>query len=89
MIRPRIKSLPIAETLYLEIVVSIFVGTVLWWIDENFSLTAEEITKQLVRYVVSGISLAGDFAYLEESKFSFLHDTEIKLSGKRENLKNY
>lgn len=89
VIRPRINSLPIDETLYLEIVVSIFVGTVLWWIDDNFSLTPEEITGQLVRYVVSGMSLAGDFTYSEESKFPFLYGTEFKLSGKRENLKNY
>ncbi|QNK40952.1 TetR/AcrR family transcriptional regulator [Caproicibacter fermentans] len=58
-IRPRIKTLPIDETLYLEIVVSIFVGAVLWWIDENFSLSAEVIAEQLVRYVTSSISLWG------------------------------
>ncbi|WP_411677564.1 TetR/AcrR family transcriptional regulator [Caproicibacter sp.] len=86
-IRPRIKMLPIDETLYLEIIVSIFVGAVLWWIDENFSLSSEVMAEQLVRYVTSSISLWGLKA--EGTNLSFLNDIENKLSGKRENLKNY
>lgn len=81
-LHPDAVTYPISENLYLEIIVSIYVGTILWWIDRDFAPSPEQVAEQLVRYIVFGTSLVADFKPPSRSEFPFLYDKADKLSGK-------
>ena len=79
---------PIDEALYINIILSIYVGAILWWIDGDFALTPEEMTTQLTRYMIYGTSLVADFKPLPGSDCSVFYDTADSLSGKGKKIKN-
>lgn len=79
---------PIDEGLYIDIILSIYVGAILWWIDGDFALTPEEMTTQLTRYMVYGTSLVADFQPLSENGLSAFYHTADSLSGKGKKIKN-
>jgi AcrR family transcriptional regulator len=79
---------PIAEGLYINIILSIYVGAILWWIDGDFALTPEEMTTQITRYMIYGTSLVADFKPLPENECSVFYDTADSLAGKGKKIKN-
>lgn len=79
---------PIDEGLYINIILSIYVGAILWWIDGDFALTPEEMATQLTRYMIFGTSLVADFKPVPENECSVFYNTADSLASKGKKIKN-
>ena len=60
------KTFPISEDFYLQTIVSIFCGVIVWWIEGDFACSAEDMAEQTTSYMLLGPAAIVGFSESEQ-----------------------